>query len=824
VAITIEDIRYLDKFRPSEIDVDYALYHVGEAYDVEIDIRVEEIVVNDAKDYENGANTIVVEPEPYITGIADRERLVWCNNPNAFANFFVGDTIVITGAQKSQSNGTFTIAEKINNGAFRISETTTIPSFLNVGGTVHISTPFRGVRYSWNFINNGLPTNFIDDTTGKLQLAVEDSADNTNVTLLDMTLVGDKDWQDGSVKIKGNGSSTYGQKFTIKHSGIIKPIHKAGQYDDTLARIEPVNTNPLKHIFQIDVNREYTNPNDTQTIVFDPRMGNTVWFNKNYNALTQNYSVTDVAITRVVDSVSLSALEVSSEADVTFRVTNNATTPFSSGNTKGMAYFWTLPSEEEFYTSSINNNRTFLQNFTYDRALATNGGAVVNGVNFGTGYQVIKELEIDHVNSSNIDVRIRINIGADAQNVINNQTEKRYLIAFTTEDHTRDRANSDKVCLLVNINDFYLQLFDGNLIDAETNLIQHPQDADFNVGLPTLDVFPTDDVVAFTQYSIDFDGLQSDGINILSVTHELVMTKTGFADIVLEQNTYSIGASTFINGYIPLIDFEQNRSFKLSDGDFRKLVTSKRNPALDSGTVVAYKNTYPFKIRFEYWEALTGVSNIDSSVYDTDEPNNGYNHFWHYYQTKGYQLNYRQTFVVIQNGISFQQVFDTPIITHPFNDNAEWGNESIKSYDVATSTELVSGGTKFLQSYVDTKLIASFEKISGTEPAIEDVNIVLWGIVKESGNIASIVQYSSYTDTNGDTWFKSIDGSNKVVKAKTGAVYTGECLTNFVSLPNNTDFTIYARLYEPPSTTPFGKQTEDGDFKTTEDNIIKTLE
>jgi M6 family metalloprotease-like protein len=196
------------------------------------------------------------------------------------------------------------------------------------------------------------------------------------------------------------------------------------------------------------------------------------------------------------------------------------------------------------------------------------------------------------------------------------------------EEHTLTRETSDKVHLLLNVNEFTEVLFDTNLITSDTNFLQHPQNTDYSLGLPSLDVFPTDDVLAYSQFSIDFNSLESDGINILRVQHQLLMTKIGEADILLEDNSYTTTASAFLNGYVPIIDVEQNREFRLTDGDDRKLVQVKRDSINDSGTIFAYKTLYPFFVRWETWEALTGVTNPPSGVYDATLPNNGLNHYW----------------------------------------------------------------------------------------------------------------------------------------------------------------------------------------------------
>jgi len=138
---------------------------------------------------------------------------------------------------------------------------------------------------------------------------------------------------------------------------------------------------------------------------------------------------------------------------------------------------------------------------------------------------------------------------------------------------------------------------------------------------------------------------------------------------------------------------------------------------------------------------------------------------------------------------------------------------------------LLSGSTKLIQGYTDTRIVASFEKLTGDIPVIDDVEIVIWIEVKEIGGISDIRRFSSVYEAGTDTWFKSVDASNKVVKAKVGSVYTGECIVDYTKLPDNAEFTIYARLYDlGTATIPNAKLLESGDLKLLENLDNKILE
>jgi hypothetical protein len=817
VGIIVEDVRYLDKFRPTETDVDWSLYNIGEPYDVEIDYRVEEVAIAESQSVDD-SGYIILNPTSSTSNIADTDGVAYSDSPK-FTNFFVGDTVTVTGAFNTSNDGSYTIIEKISDYAIRLN-TSFISSFVSTNGTIYITTPFAGHKYLFNWIENAAPTQFIEVESQQENQLYYDSA-TTALGATSMLWNGNGTNEIEGATIEGGGTSTYGQKFTIKHTGVVTPFFLAAQLADTQARLNPEYFeagNCLKHVFKLEVNRDLSNPNDTQVITYDEREGNTGWLNENYNGQKENYTFSNLVLTRVSDATTLDALELSSTTDATFTVTNTVDSPFSATLTKGMGVFWILPDLE---TSYQNNSRTLKENFVYDYGLNTIA-TITNGNNFGTTLQAIEEVEITYVDADNIDVRIRFSFGSLAQSIINENDFKNYLFGFTIENESLTRETSDKTTLFVNTNQFYVQLFDSNLITNTTGFLFHRY-SDFSDAVSLPDVFPVDDLVASSQFNIDFNGLESDGIDILSVSHELVLKHATNAEILVESNTYNTAGSDLLNGYVPLIDVNQNRAFTIADNDFRKLVSIERDSANDSGTTFAYKTTYPFFLRWETWEALS-VSNPPSGVYDSSLPNNGLNNFLYRYSVEGYTLNYRLRFTILQNGEQFTQEFDSPTTMYDFDSNAEWNNEYIKSYDVATSTELISGSDKFLQGYTDTRLEAAFDKTVGTLPAIADIDIVFWIIGKEKGTIKSVKRASSFYADSGDTWFKGITSNELVNKTKTVSLYEGKILVDFTKL-SGSDFTVYARLHDNISGIPLdAKLLEDGTLKVLEDSTTKIIQ
>jgi len=828
MGIRVVDIRVIDEFKPLE-SVNWLLSNIGEKLTIELDIDVEEIFITAR---EEDIDRILMNVSPSTVNTNNIEDIFYCEQAGAFANFNVGDTLLTTNIGGFGTD--FIIYDKIDDQTIRVYQTVigdvdfTVfaqdTSFVK-DAYISVATPFAGITYFYNFIENQDVANYkslIDDETQRLTTNNADATDT--VTNVPMNFEGANSYRIGSATIKGRGIDGTVQKFTITHNTFLTPFFLASQYDDLVNRIAPsyyLGGNSLRFVTNINAGRTLSDPNAIQDVQFAELQGNTGWFNENYNGGDTNYSLKSYSLQRLSDLSSLSALELTSPVEATITIENTTDSPFVFGQTKYTINFVYLPSEESFYQDTITN---LAQNFYFDRALQTVGSGAIAGDNNGTNFQVITSTNATLTSASEIEIKATFDLATAAQSLIASRDLKRYAIWITTQNHLDDRDSADKVSLLIDVNDFFIELFKSNLITNTNKFIQHPF-TDVADGVTTPDVFPVDDLVSRSDFSIDFTGLENDGIRINTITNQIVLKNPTDPDIILDNTTIDTSASQLENGLVPFIDIDQARVFKVPS-DIRKIISIKRNTSLDAGNTYNWYSSYPFMHRWEYWESIGFIDFLPTGIFDPTLPSNGLNHQWHRYTTiAGWTINHRLRFTLEQNGEIFEQIFDSPYNSNPFNNNAQWGNESIISYDIASGNPLLSGSTKLIQGYTDTRIVASFEKLTGDIPVIDDVEIVIWIEVKEIGGISDIRRFSSVYEAGTDTWFKSVDASNKVVKAKVGSVYTGECIVDYTKLPDNAEFTIYARLYDlGTATIPNAKLLESGDLKLLENLDNKILE
>lgn len=787
--IYISALRFNNEFRAAQ-DLGYLLGCIGEKVIIEVDFYIEDIT------WATTDNAVILEPTASTVDLSDVNGVIYSEDGVAFADFKVGDTIgVYTGAFAF-----YTVNEKYSDGLIRTNYGGAQVTLTTGTHYVFLATPIYGVRYAWNFTDIGQVYNSLID--GEFQQVEYPTADTDDTSYDTMTFKGLLSYQIGSVQVKGRTGVSgtdpnyVQQRFTIKHTTWITPLFLFNQYADLLLGIKPSYfqaNNCLSYVSQIQINGDLSNPNTFKTFDLPFNQSNVGWFNERFNGLPTNYSLHSLVLTN--NAVACDTLHIDDEVQFVATIRNTVNSPFSSTNTKAVFGFMYLPDDEAFYKDTGEN---FTTNFLFNTQLMTMDVVTGNHSGYGSSMQVIHTVNIDWNANYEAILTGTIQFGSAAKAILQQGAYSRYAMFLIIENHSLTAPLSDKVNLLLQVANIEIDLTTTDLIEAETKFIRHPftnTEVAYMEGAG-FDMFPVDDVAVQTDFSIDFTGKEDDGILIKKITNELVLTHATEADIVLDTFTADVSAYNLVDGLVQDIDFEQDRIFKVPAGEIRKVITIARNSDLDSGSVYNWQMNFPFMNRWEYWEALA-IANPASGIYDRAEPLNGLNHFWNrLINVSGWTAKFRTTFEIEQNGQDFEQEFETTLVSSDFETGTEWGNEFIKSYDSTGATEQTAGGNKYILGYEDVLIKASFEKLSGLVPAATGVTIVIWIETFESGGINDIRRASSAYEVDSQSWFKSVDTSNKVKITKTGSTFLGEILIDYTKLPQNTAYNIYARIYD----------------------------
>ena len=309
---------------------------------------------------------------------------------------------------------------------------------------------------------------------------------------------------------------------------------------------------------------------------------------------------------------------------------------------------------------------------------------------------------------------------------------------------------------------------------------------------------PVDDVVCNTSLSINFTDLQNDSIKILSVKPTLKLKHATESDIILDSfninttNTNVVNYDYTTGGKLAIqdISFSQGRPFKIPNEIRRNIVLARDFDNDNQSTnLYAFALNFPFMMRWEYWKQLI-LSNIDSDFFDNTEEFNGINNNWtRLASITGWDFVYSVTVELIRLGITYTQTEDYIINSVGLLANSDYSNNTIKSYDITTNDPINNGSIWYLKGYENTKIVATFNKTG----AVITPCIVIWIETFESGGQSDIRRISSEWDNDSQSWF--VD--NKVVITNPSAgVYKGTAYIDSSKLPQNTQYTLYARIYD----------------------------
>lgn len=466
----------------STASVSWLLANVGDKIRIETTFGVQAFCVGSSK------NQFTLNAVDGYVGVGWLKGFRDC-----FKDFKIGDTIVYYD-QATETSADFTIIDKISNFEIQLNTVFTLTAVNSLKGDCIFSlkTAITAVKYSYNFIENNTADTFISAIDGSEQMLVIRNKAATSIGVDAMEFIGALDYQFGNATIQGISAGlidgVWTSKYKVIHYTKVTPFILYDQINNQESGISPLffkDKKCWKFITKIEAANSYTNPNFSVQTTFSNVLGNSGWFNENYNTEKTNYSISGLSFTNVtaIDSIQLDLTETT----ITFDVENTTDTPFSNNNTKFILGFQKVPADPAEYQ---NTGKTADQNFCYDRALQTVGSAAVNGDNYGGSYQVLKGISAAFVSTSKITVTAKVLMSATVLASFNASSEANYQLFLTIQNHTLDTTSilNDLVTLEVDLNTFVVITTDATMIVVDRHVtLRHPEFDYVNEGLNILD-------------------------------------------------------------------------------------------------------------------------------------------------------------------------------------------------------------------------------------------------------------------------------------------------------------------------------------------------
>jgi len=628
-------------------------------------------------------------------------------------------------------------------------------------------------------------TSFIDGSTTEF---VKPNIAN-NGTFQQMEAVGEQSGMSiRTIEVKSNGKkpgtdNVY--QYDIKISYMISSIFE--DLATMLANKIPsylLGNGSLADNFSIQFFPEWNNPN--VKIQNDPketvRLGNTGWFDENFNQLKNDFKIASVQYFDL-NGNQVEALDYVTQTKVKIVISG---VPNLNSQTKcGFGFAWIPENDEEFknletpfyrncFVQSGKIDAGFILNTLYTD---TNFGAGVNGASIDTdnvrftalGTQII--MEAVFIPNPNFIATFE---AKEADN-------RNYVLWVSVADSSLTPRNfSDRVSLLADINSLVKSIPPaGEYPYLDNMFLEHPF-SETAIGVELLEGISQDDFLCRMPFRIKRDGNLFQRMEFGVEAYNIGLNYS----FNLEKYEVDLTGYPIDSNGIQQFNFNQIRGFKLNQGNNKNWVKIQRSTPIDTNEFNGYIAYFGTKIRWEDWLLN---QNTTGFFFDKNELNNGYNNNWiHYLRTSGFVINFYVKINSLENGeiVQYKNQFRFKFVDTDENENVQ-----------STTTYLRNSDNTILNVGTDPETGRPLGVILSNEPTRIEIEFDIlddgiWDITKNYATITLEIdkgagefemrQISSVCEPEGDNPLRPITGETKlkVEVDGTGKIWKSSCLVD----------------------------------------------
>jgi hypothetical protein len=321
-----------------------------------------------------------------------------------------------------------------------------------------------------------------------------------------------------NVQALSSGSSGGGvNKYRITTDFMLASIfEQPSNLEDLVAPSTLFNAGSLTDNFEVIVYPEWNNPNTVikNNLDHTERLGNTGWFNENFNGLDNNFNVESV-LYYDDDGNPLTELDYASPVNVKVIVSgiDNLTTLSEFG----IGFAWIPQNEEDYHNKMtpfhknlfINTGRIYTDGLNDSFNLNENVGTTIfDGSTYNDAkmdLQASNNILVVQGGSDVVEIKARFIPNAQFFQMFENKSEndRKYLMWLSVSDQQQQINFSDRVSLLIDYKDMIKTIPPAGPLPGMTNrFIEHPQDEN-SVGVEKYFGFIEDDVLARMNFKID---------------------------------------------------------------------------------------------------------------------------------------------------------------------------------------------------------------------------------------------------------------------------------------------------------------------------------
>jgi len=647
MGVTITSRNYVNRYRPEVVD--WLIGNTGDWQNLSLlcEFSVEKKASNQSAFQFDPSNIVTLldgtEWSKYGFDVGDVVHVYYQGktiNPDGtiFSNWtlnYTRNVVLLQGSEMKLDGADIT---NVGNGSGQI---TMLPyqsgQFMVYNAKIWCDKKPQGIEFHYGHISNddvdsGNLSSFIDGSQTKLICENTDTLTGWQP----MEAIGN---QSGLAIDSGNwvylgktGDNTY--RYTLSINFMIASFFEdLNNFENNEAPSVVFDAASLTDNFKVIGYPEWNNPNTRieSKISDTKRLGNTGWFNENFNGLEDNFEISDVQYFDNATGTPTNAISYGSETKVV--ATIKGVQNIAAGLTKCSYGFSWLTNDEEAYK---NNEFPFHKNMRMNTALGVGSGAfVVSSFIDSSTYS-----GYDPDNGERMDVReIRFSqSGTDIifeavfspttafKNFIDAQSEenRKYILWVSIADRTLVTNFTDRVSKLVDYST--MELFVpplGEYSPMQIDFYEHPQDGGSVSENCSNDMIVEDDILAKIRFKVDISQPIPEAIQFnIESKNSITGEKVEFQKVKVNLTGYANDSAG-----VPQWNYNDVRGFKLENGNNKNWVKVQREPSLDSGSEYGYVAYFGFKIRWEDWILKNPMP---SAFFDLAELNNGFNNDWYH--------------------------------------------------------------------------------------------------------------------------------------------------------------------------------------------------
>ncbi len=475
--------------------------------------------------------------------------------------------------------------------------------------------------------------------------------------------------------------------------------------EDSVPISDLLGTKSYKYAFKIDMRTVLSNATTSKVAIYEALKGSVGYFDESFNGFSEYYSFSDLVLTDLSNSQTVTSLVANGQTKVNFRL---STTKANFTNTHKILLGHSYLGLEDEYS---NTKTDFESNFMYDTLRVTCDSSAVSSL-------VINNATAVYVDASNIDVEFTIDYPTNYESRLSDETQ--FVLWCDVSDLTF-YDNSDKIKLKLLYNTHSKDSDVLNLVTASQFML-YPHTADINnsgEGFTDYKGFVEDGIGVNLRFLLNNNVLRIDRmqLRLLAINDD---TSDFFELFSRDINKESLKRIDYLNGWKGGYSIGLGYNLNTQDDLNNEELTVFGSGLIGGDIATDMQLKTGLKIPYQTWIDNVNVPNI---FFDATKQNNNQNYLTSNYDVNDYTLRLCLEMDLITDGeaSTTYRLQSNDLVIKDFAESDDY-EMIIRTFaeDLATETfgNLIRNAKTIIRAEI-TQLSGDFTDLTG-----------VWGIIR----------------------------------------------------------------------------------------------